>query len=83
MHYLVGLAFIILSLFSTNVMAEDVEGKILSIDQNNDTITLDDKKRYQLPDEFDYSFIKTGMKVIILYDEVNNIRYVTDLQDAP
>jgi hypothetical protein len=83
MHYIVALAVIILSVFSTNVMAEDVEGNIRSIDQANDTITLDDNKRYHLPDEFDYSFIKTGMKVIILYDQVGDVRYVTDLQDAP
>lgn len=83
MQYLFGLAFIIVSLFSTSVMAEDVEGKIRSIDEANETITLDDNKRYQLPDEFDYSFIKPGMKVIILYDQVDDVRYVTDLQDAP
>ncbi|MFK4824195.1 DUF1344 domain-containing protein [Paenochrobactrum sp. BZR 588] len=83
MQYIVGLAFIILSLFSTSVMAEDIEGKIRSIDEANETITLDDNKRYQLPNEFDYTFIKPGMKVIILYDQVDDIRYVTDLQDAP
>ncbi|GAA0592341.1 DUF1344 domain-containing protein [Paenochrobactrum glaciei] len=83
MQYLFSLAFIIVSLFSTSVMAEDVEGKIRSIDEANETITLDDNKRYQLPDEFDYSFIKLGMKVIILYDQVDDVRYVTDLQDAP
>lgn len=83
MQLIFGLALIILSIFSTNVMAEDVEGKIRSIDEANETITLDDNQRYQLPDEFDYSFIKPGMKVIILYDQVDDVRYVTDLQDAP
>lgn len=83
MQYLFGLTFISLSLFTTCVMAEDVESKIRSIDEVNETITLDDNKRYQLPGEFDYTFIKPGMKVIVLYDQVDDIRYVTDLQDAP
>lgn len=83
MHYIVGFAFILLSLFSTNVMADDVEGKIRSIDEVNDTITLDDNQSYQLPDEFDYSFIETGMKVFIIYDQADGKRYIADLQPSP
>jgi hypothetical protein len=83
MQYVVGLIFIIASLFSTVAMADDVEGKITGINKDNETITLDDGKTYQLPGEFDYSVISKGMKVIILYDEADNTRFITDIQEAP
>lgn len=83
MQYIVGLLFIIASLFSTVAMADDVEGKITGINQDKETITLDDGKVYKLPGEFDYSAISKGMKVIILYDEADNTRFVTDIQEAP
>ena len=83
MQYIVGLIFITASLFSTVAMADDVEGKITGINQDKETITLDDGKTYKLPGEFDYSAISKGMKVIILYDEADNTRFITDIQEAP
>ncbi|MBV2142521.1 DUF1344 domain-containing protein [Falsochrobactrum sp. TDYN1] len=83
MHYLVGLLFIIASLFSTVAMAGDAEGKITGINPDEETITLDDGSVYKLPGEFDYSAIDKGMKVLILYDVADNTRFVTDIQEAP
>lgn len=83
MHYLVGLILVIASLFSTVAMADDAEGKITSINKDNETLTLDDGQTYKLPGEFDYSAINQGMKVIIIYDVADNTRFVTDIQEAP
>lgn len=83
MPYLVGLLFIIASLFSSVAMADDAEGKITSINQESDTITLDDGKTYKLPGEFDYAAINKGMKVLIIYDLVDKTRFITDIQEAP
>ncbi len=83
MHYLVGLIFIVASLFSTVAMAEDAEGKITGINKDSETITLDDGKTYKLPGEFDYSAINPGMKVLIIYDTVDDTRFITDIQEAP
>lgn len=83
MQYLVGILLIVASLFSTIAMADDVEGKITGISKEHETITLDDGKTYKLSGEFDYSAITKGMKVIIIYDIVDNQRFVTDLQEAP
>ncbi len=83
MHYLVGLIFIIASMFSSVAMADDAEGRITSINEDSDTITLDDGKKYRLPGEFDYSAIEKGMSVLIIYDLVDNVRFVTDIQEAP
>lgn len=83
MPYIVGLLFIIASLFSSVAMADDAEGKITSINQESDTITLDDGKTYKLPGEFDYTAINKGMKVLIIYDLVDSTRFITDIQEAP
>ncbi|MFD1197770.1 DUF1344 domain-containing protein [Brucella gallinifaecis] len=83
MQYIVGLIFIIASIFSSVAMADDVEGKITGINEDTETITLDDGKNYKLPGEFDYSIINKGMKVIILYEEADNTRFITDIQEAP
>ena len=65
MHYLVALILILASLFSTVAMADDAEGKIMSINKDSETLSLDDGKTYKLPGEFDYSAINKGMKVIM------------------
>ena len=83
MHYLIGLIFVIASAFSTIAVADDAEGKIVSINQEQETLTLDDGKTYQLAGEFDYSSLKSGMKVLIIYDVANDTRYVTDIQEMP
>lgn len=83
MHYLVGFLFIVLSMFSTVAMAEDAEGKITSIDQDGETISLDDGQDYKLPGEFDYTALNEGMKVIVLYEVAENTRFITDIQEAP
>ena len=84
MHYLVGLILVIASLFSTVAMADDdAEGKITAINKDSETITLDDGETYKLPGEFDISAINKGMKVLIIYDMVDNTRFITDIQEAP
>jgi len=83
MQYLVGLILILASLFSTVAMADDAEGKITSINKDSETLSLDDGKTYKLPGEFDYSAINKGMKVLIIYDMVDNTRFITDIQEAP
>lgn len=83
MHYLIGLIFVIASAFSTIAVADDAEGKIVSINQEQETLTLDDGMTYQLAGEFDYSSLKSGMKVLIIYDVANDTRYVTDIQEMP
>ncbi|WP_297322868.1 DUF1344 domain-containing protein [uncultured Bartonella sp.] len=60
--------------------ADDVKGTITAIDENNNTIELDNGKTYDLPGEFDYSVLNEGMKVIVFYDTQGNNRYVTDIE---
>ncbi|GAB1581265.1 DUF1344 domain-containing protein [Phyllobacterium phragmitis] len=82
MRLLITLLFVLGSLFSTVAMADDAEGKITSIDEDNDTITLDDGKAYKLPGEFDYSAISEGMKVMISFDVVDQERFITNIEEA-
>ncbi|KXF79465.1 hypothetical protein ATN84_00885 [Paramesorhizobium deserti] len=82
MRILITLLFVLGSLFSTVAMADDAEGKIVSIDEDSDTITLDDGKAYKLPGEFDYSAINEGMKVMLSYDVVDQDRFITNIEEA-
>jgi len=82
MRILITLLFVLGSLFSTVALADDAEGKITKIDEDNDTITLDDGKVYKLPGEFDYSAINEGMKVMISYDVVDQDRFITNIEEA-
>lgn len=67
-------------LFPALAFADDVKGTITVIDQDNNTIELDNGKTYSLPGEFDYSVLNEGMKVIVFYDTEGNNRYVTDIE---
>lgn len=67
-------------LFPALANAEDAEGTITSIDENANTIVLDNGKTYSLPGEFDYSVLNEGMKVIVFYDAQGANRYVTDIE---
>ncbi|MFC4625154.1 DUF1344 domain-containing protein [Daeguia caeni] len=83
MRHIVGLILVIASLLTTAARADDAEGRITSINPDNETITLDDGKTYKLPHDFDYNVISKGMKVFIVYDLANDTRYVTDIEEAP
>lgn len=68
--------------FAGTALADDAEGKITNINEDTETITLDNGKEYHLPGEFDYSAIEQGMKVIVTFDLVDNIRYISNIADA-
>lgn len=58
----------------------DVEAKISRIDTDKLTITLDDGKAYQVPEEFNFEGLQPGQKVIVFYTVVDGRRVVDDLQ---
>jgi hypothetical protein len=66
-------------LLSTAVHAAEAEGKIKSVDMDNQTITLDDGKSYKLPGEFDASTLEAGMEIVLAYDKVGGENLVTDM----
>ncbi|EJF90519.1 DUF1344 domain-containing protein [Bartonella tamiae] len=74
------ISFFIASLFPVFAHADDAEGTITAIDQNTDTIFLDNGISYKLPGEFDYSVLNMGMKVIVFYDAQGDNRYITDIE---
>ncbi|RCS23395.1 DUF1344 domain-containing protein [Phyllobacterium salinisoli] len=82
MRLLITLLFVLMSLFSSVAMADDTEGKITSINEEDDTIVLEDGKVYKLPGEFDYSAINQGMKISISYDVVGQERFITNIEEA-
>jgi Cu/Ag efflux protein CusF len=79
MRTLIG-ALCVAILTTVAAFAAEAEGKIKSIDADDQTITLDDGKSYKLPGEFDMDSIKTGMEVLLAYDEIGGQNLITDMQ---
>jgi Protein of unknown function (DUF1344) len=63
-------------------LADEIEGKIDSIDENSQTLKLEDGSVYKLPGEFDYSVIEKDMQVTIIYDVSGEDKMVTDIELA-
>ncbi|MDM7850360.1 DUF1344 domain-containing protein [Pseudochrobactrum kiredjianiae] len=82
MRILAILTLLLTPFFAGTALADDAEGKITKINEDAESITLDNGKDYRLPGEFDYSAIEKGMKVIITYDLVDNVRYISNIDEA-
>ncbi len=57
----------------------DVEATIRTVDANGLSLLLDDGKSYQAPQDFDFTGLKAGVKVIVFYTEVDGRRVINDL----
>lgn len=82
MRSLAILTLLLAPLFAGNALADDAEGKITTINEDTETITLDNGVTYRLPGEFDYRDLKKGMKVIVTFDLVDNIRYISNIDET-
>ncbi|CAN7596441.1 hypothetical protein DEM27_02320 [Metarhizobium album] len=58
----------------------DVEATIKKVDMGNLSLTLDDGKIYQAPEEFNFEGLAAGVKVIVFYTEVDGRRVINDLE---
>jgi Protein of unknown function (DUF1344) len=79
------LAFLIAALIfalPNTTLADEATGKIVSIDEDNQSVKLDDGNVYKLPGEFDYSVIAKDMKVLLVYDLNGKEKLVTDVELA-
>jgi hypothetical protein len=82
MRFIVAAFMFAASLLPVGALADDAQGTITKIDEDNFTITLDDGKVYKLPGEFDLSVIEQGMKVSLMFDVVNKERFITDIEET-
>lgn len=58
----------------------DIEATIKTVDMGNLSLTLDDGKIYQAPEEFNFEGLAAGVKVIVFYTEVDGRRVINDLE---
>jgi hypothetical protein len=80
-NFLFLVAAMVFALPNTS-LADEIEGKIASIDENNQTLKLEDGSVYKLPGEFDYSVIEKDMQVMIIFDVSGEDKMVTDIELA-
>ncbi|WP_274425474.1 DUF1344 domain-containing protein [Chelativorans sp. YIM 93263] len=69
-----------LALLAAPALAEDAEGQITAVDEQDMTITLQDGSTYKLPPEMDVSGISDGMQVVLAYQiDDDGERQITDM----
>ncbi len=83
MTYMRVFFFALISIISSTALAENAVGKITAIDEEAETITLDNGKKYVLSSEFDFTAFEPGTRVQIIYDEADKVRYVMDIEELP
>ena len=66
--------------FSSFAESADVEGVIEGVDEDHLTLVLDDGKKYQAPEEFNFDGLKKGVKVVVFYTDTDGKRIINDLQ---
>lgn len=74
-----GILAAVLLCLPAGAFAANDEGVIAAIDAEAMTITLENGNTYALPGEFDLEAIAEGMDVVILYEEVEGTRQITDM----
>jgi len=67
-------------ILASSVYADDIEGAIQKIDQQEGTLQLSDGNVYKLPSEFDYSSISEGSNVVVTYDVDGEERRVSGVE---
>lgn len=83
MHIVFALLLIVAGILTpaaSFAQSADVEAKISKVDTDKLTITLDDGKTYQVPEEFNFDGLAAGVKVIVFYTLVDGRRVVDDIQ---
>ncbi|HUH50062.1 MAG TPA: DUF1344 domain-containing protein [Mycoplana sp.] len=58
----------------------DVEAVITKVDTTGLSLSLDDGKKYQAPEEFNFEGLSPGVKVLVFYTEVDGKRIIDDLE---
>ncbi len=58
----------------------DVEAVITGVDTAGLSLSLDDGKSYQAPEEFNFDGLKEGVKVLVFYTEIDGKRVINDLE---
>jgi len=70
----------LLSPLSASAESADVEAVITKVDLNGLSLSLDDGKNYQAPEEFNFEGLEPGVKVLVFYTEVDGKRVINDLE---
>ena len=71
---------VFLSPLAASADSADVEAVITGVDTTNLSLSLDDGKKYQAPEEFNFEGLEPGVKVLVFYTEVDGKRVINDLE---
>ena len=71
---------VFLSPLAASAESADVEAVITNVDLSGLSLSLDDGKKYQAPEEFNFDGLEPGVKVLVFYTEVDGTRVINDLE---
>jgi len=71
---------VFLSPLAASAESADVEAVITKVDTANLSLSLDDGKKYQAPEEFNFDGLEPGVKVVVFYTDVDGKRVINDLE---
>ena len=71
---------VFLSPLAASAESADVEAVITNVDVTNLSLSLDDGKKYQAPEVFNFDGLEPGVMVLVLYTEVDGKRVINDLE---
>jgi hypothetical protein len=71
---------VFLSPLAASAESADVEAVITNVDMSGLSLSLDDGKKYQAPEEFNFDGLEPGVKVLVFYTEVDGKRVINDLE---
>ncbi|MGB3874462.1 DUF1344 domain-containing protein [Shinella zoogloeoides] len=71
---------VLLSPLAASAESADVEAVITKVDTANLSLSLDDGKKYQAPEEFNFDGLEPGVKVVVFYTDVDGKRVINDLE---
>ena len=74
------LAVVLDAVGGRSAFAVDADGTITQIDVDARTITLEDGNTYLLPGEFDPANIKEGSSIFFIYQVVDGVNVITDME---
>lgn len=69
-----------LSPLGAHAESADVEAVITGVDLSSLSLSLDDGKSYQAPEEFNFEGLEPGVKVLVFYTEIDGKRVINDLE---
>ena len=78
-----SMALLVMLAVGRGADAAEITGWITHLDEESDRIVLDDGQNFGVSDEINFSSLRDGVRVRILYDAIDGDKIATDILLSP